>query len=242
MNILIAGQRGKTENYEKALDFPGVCPVTWLPDASDCFFCLSDCPLRKKWALNPEILSRFDGLLLPGGGDIHPEFFHQKNEGSRPPDILLDCQQISLFLAFKEAGKPILGICKGMQIINIALGGSLCQDLPEPCRTTHAWNNTDKYHTTRILPDTFLHRIYGDSLVTNSAHHQAVSQLGKGLLPAQYGPKEVLEGLFHVSLPILGVQWHPERMMTASGQKENPETGDGSQVLQYFLSLCRLNQ
>lgn len=237
MNILIAGQRDKTENYEKALDFLGACPITWLPDASDCFFC----PSGKRRALNPEILSRFDGLLLPGGGDIHPEFFHQENEGSYPPDILLDCQQIALFFAFQEAGKPVLGICKGMQIINTALGGSLCQDLPEPCRSAHAWSSTEQYHETRILPDTFLHRIYGTSLLTNSAHHQAVSRLGEGLLPAQYGPEQVLEALFHASLPVLGVQWHPERMMAAPRQKKDPKTGDGSQVLRYFLSLCQLN-
>ncbi len=240
MNILIAGQKDKTKNYETALCSLGACPITWLPDAGECFCCLPGYPPGEKWALYPEILSRFDGLLLPGGGDIHPGFFFQKDQGSQKPDILLDCCQISLFLAFQKAGKPVLGICKGMQLINVALGGSLCQDLPDSCLRAHAWNHGDQIHATHILPDTFLHRLYGDSLLTNSAHHQAVSQLGNGLLPAQYGPGQVLEGLFHASYPILGVQWHPERMYP--WQKKNPETGDGSQVLRYFLSLCRLGR
>ena len=218
MHILVAGDKKHTGNYERALKGIGACPIVWLPETQDA-------------------LSRFDGLLLPGGGDIHPGFFSQENKGSYPADIPLDCQQLALFSAFYKMKKPILGICKGMQIINVALGGTLIQDLPQPLRRAHAAGSTDRIHATSVVPDTFLHRLYGASLVTNSAHHQAVGRLGEGLLPVQYGPGQVVEGLCHVSLPLLGVQWHPERMET--GQKKNPETGDGAQVLLYFLSLCQ---
>ena len=239
MNILIAGERTHTGNYEHALKELGACPVVWLPECRNAFCNPARSSLCHLSGISQtETLSRFDGLLLPGGGDIHPGFFSQEDRGSGPSDIRLDCRQFALFSAFFKMKKPILGICKGMQIINVALGGTLIQNLPGPLREAHAAGKTDQTHPTSVIPDTFLHRLYGDSLVTNSAHHQALDRLGEGLLPAQYGPGQITEGLFHMSLPILGVQWHPERMLP--GQEKNPVTGDGAQVLLYFLSLCQL--
>lgn len=218
MHILIGGQKEYTYNYERALQSLGAVPHVLLPD-----------PLQI--ATFP--LCSFQGLVLPGGGDIYPGFFGQTNLGSTNIQPRLDLQQLALFSAFFRAGKPVLGICKGMQIINVALGGTIVQDLDEPLKKIHAYQNTDQIHETQILPGTYLYQLYGGSLTTNSAHHQAIGHLGQDLLPAQYGPGNILEGLFHKTRPILGIQWHPERML------KNPETGDGSQVLSYFLSLCR---
>ena len=245
MNIFIAGYEDLTQNYRNALKSLGA-ETACLPPKSTCTP-QSDSPAaQQSRALqlqaadpctacfpSPEMLSRyFDGLLLPGGGDIHPGLFGEKDQGSLQVDLPLDQFQLSVFYAFCQAEKPILGICKGMQLINVALGGTIFQDLPKPLRRTHAWAGKDQTHATRILPGTFLHSLYGDQLVTNSAHHQAVNRLGTCLLPAQYSSDQVLEGLFHASLPILAVQWHPERM------QKDQTTGDGSLVLAYFLSLC----
>ena len=218
MRILIGGKKDFTGNYVRALEALGAKTVVWLPES-----------------VRDSLPGPFHGLLLPGGGDIHPSFFGQIDQGSLSVDARLDVQQFSLFHAFFQAGRPILGICKGMQLINVALGGTLIQDLKEPARTIHAYDRADRIHPTAILPGTFLHSLYGNSLITNSAHHQAVDCLGRDLLPAQYGSEHVLVGLYHKTSPVLGVQWLPERMC---GAKKNPEAGDGSQVLRYFLSLC----
>ncbi len=246
MNIFIAGYENRTQNYRNALESPGI-DTACLPPLSAFAPQSESSPAQRPPILqlktadsppvcfpSPEMLALyFDGLLLPGGGDIHPGLFGQTNQGSTHIDLPLDQFQLSVFYAFCQAKKPILGICKGMQLINVALGGTLLQDLPKTLRRTHAWEEKDQTHTTRILPGTFLHSLYPDQLVTNSAHHQAVDRLGSCLLPAQYSQDQVLEGLFHTTLPIIAVQWHPERM------QKDQTTGDGSLVLRYFLSLCK---
>lgn len=170
----------------------------------------------KKQNVNPvvsreiEDAAEFDGLLLPGGGDISPIFYHRKNRGSHNICISEDIIQILLFHRFLELEKPILGICKGMQLINVALGGTLIQVLPT--QNLHAYHNKDRYHPTTALQGSILHRLYGSAFITNSAHHQAVSSLGQNLKVTQTALDGTIEGIEHNSLPILGVQWHPERL------------------------------
>jgi len=217
MKILIGGIPRLTTNYANALKSLGAETIVLLPKLPAASF----------------DASLFDGLLLPGGGDIHPSFYGQQNTGSICVDTLLDAQQFFLFHAFLNAHKPILGICKGMQLINVALGGSLIQDLPEAIRTFHAYDRADQFHTTSLIPGTFLHELYGAALTTNSAHHQAVDRLGEHLLPAPYGPGRVIEALYHDSLPVFGVQWHPERMASL-----HQTTGGESKILRFFLECC----
>ncbi|GHV34231.1 gamma-glutamyl-gamma-aminobutyrate hydrolase [Clostridia bacterium] len=138
-----------------------------------------------------------DFLLLTGGGDAHPGFYGQPLGGSCDIDKERDVLEFALFRAFADAGKPILGICRGMQLINVALGGTLIQ---------HIENHS------RVGGADILHPINGlrgfDEV--NSAHHQAVGKLGAGLnIRARSGG--IVEGISHDSLPIVGVQWHPER-------------------------------
>ena len=176
----------------------------------------------------------FDGLILPGGGDISPFFYHMENKGSRNIDSLLDSVQFSLFRAFTAAGKPVLGICKGIQLINVAFGGTLIQDLSGESLSIHAWDEGDKIHITKAAHGTFPAQLYSNFPRVNSAHHQAVAAVGDGLRVAQYGPDFVIEALYHERLPILGVQWHPERMCFSFAREE---IEDGSKLLKYFLSL-----
>ncbi len=166
----------------------------------------------------------FDGLLLPGGGDLSPIFYHRKNRGSHDICIAEDIIQILLFHRFLEQKKPILGVCKGMQLINVSLGGNLIQDLPT--HHFHAYQNGDRYHITKALPGSILHSLYGTECVTNSAHHQAINKLGDHLRITQYAHDGVAEAIEHTSLPIIGVQWHPERM---------PQ--EGHKLFSYLFSL-----
>ena len=206
--ILIAGETGKTFNYENALRRLGASCTTSLHV--------------------PEI-SSYDALLLPGGGDIDPILFGQLNCGSRFFDPVLDRLQLSVLKAFVSEKKPVLGICRGMQLINIFFGGDIHQDLPSAGR--HQYTNGDQYHETFALPDTVLYRLYGERFVVNSAHHQGVDLKAPSLSYIQYCDDGVVEGLCHRYLPIVGVQWHPERL----SDKEKSEAVNGSLLLDAFL-------
>lgn len=193
---------------------------------------------------SPEDASDFDGLLLPGGGDIAPVFYHRKNRGSHHICISEDIIQLLMFHRFMEQKKPILGICKGMQIINVALGGTLIQALPTA--NSHAWHNGDCYHPTTINKDSILYSLYGNCMITGSAHHQAVSTPGNGLKAVQHAHDGVIEGIEHEGLPILGLQWHPERLCgipvtPVTGSSCNkplpPNVGNGLCIFEWFSSV-----
>lgn len=180
---------------------------------------------------SPENPDCFDGLLLPGGGDIAPVFYHRKNRGSTNICISEDIVQLLMFHRFMEQKKPILGICKGMQIINVALGGTLIQELPTA--GSHAWHNGDRYHPTTITKGSLLSSLYGNYVITGSAHHQAVCTLGNDLKATQHAYDGVIEGIEHNTLPILGVQWHPERLC----KKPSPtNVGNGLPIFEWFAS------
>lgn len=175
-------------------------------------------------------LGTCDGLIFPGGGDITPQLFHQTNQGSQNMDTELDLLQLRVFdLAFRSA-LPILGICKGMQLINIGLGGTLTQHISTA--HIHTSPSQDLYHPTYVAEDSFLQRLYATEFVVNSRHHQAINRLGQELIPIQWCLKDsCIEALIHTSLPIMGVQWHPERL------QPDTTTISGVPLFQHFLSF-----
>lgn len=226
LKIAIVGRSKDTANYEKALQEMGVpFAVTMDSDSGS--------------------LSGFHGLLLPGGGDITPAFFGQQNHGSKNIDTELDIKQLQALELFVKWEKPVLGICKGMQLINVFFGGDILQHIPEA--PNHAWDGNDKIHPTSIQPGSFLAGIYGTHIITNSAHHQSIGQPGRKLYIIQRADDGVPEGIAHMTLPILGVQWHPERQFANSrfGHSQNDgaaaptnEPADGRMLFSFFLSLC----
>lgn len=206
--VLIAGEQGKTVNYERAMEHLGVLAETSLhaPDICD-----------------------YDGLILPGGGDIDPKLFGQLPGGTRFFDPELDRIQLAVLDAFVMDRKPVLGICKGMQIINIYFGGDICQHLDES--PVHEYRGADQIHESRALKGSFLEKLYGEWFNVNSAHHQGVECPGRGIEYVQFAPDGVVEGLRHRYLPAAGVQWHPERLCFEHGRND---AADGAVLLQYF--------
>ncbi|MDE7197310.1 MAG: gamma-glutamyl-gamma-aminobutyrate hydrolase family protein [Lachnospiraceae bacterium] len=207
-SVIIAGRSGHTENYEKALKRLGVsCHTTLHPEAAD----------------------HATHLLLPGGGDIAPAFFGQKDHGSRNVDTELDILQFQFLSRFVAEKKPVLGICKGLQLINVHFGGDVTQHIDTA--GIHKWIGHDQFHYVYhcdLGRRDFFYQLYGNSALVNSAHHQAINRPGGGLIPVCRAGDNEIEGLFHERLPILAVQWHPERL---------PD-GQGDSLLSYFLSLC----
>lgn len=148
-----------------------------------------------------------DGLLLPGGGDVASWRYGQADCGSYPPNPEQDQAELALLERFARMKKPVLGICRGMQVINVFFGGTLIQDLPGHNALD---GDIDRLHGVCTAPS-FLTEICGARGVVNSSHHQAVDRLGAGLRAVQWAPDGVVEALCHETLPVWGVQWHPER-------------------------------
>lgn len=189
IKIGIAGRKGKTDNYENACVSLGLSPCT---------------------SLSLSKLTSCDALILPGGGDITPGFYGQSNHASRSIDTELDILQLQALEYFVRNKKPVLGICKGMQLINIYFGGTLTQDLSEGI--CHQIAEGDVMHLSYVQEDCVLSHLYGKEFQINSNHHQAVDKLGKGLRVVQTSKDGIVEGIAHETLPVFAVQWHPERL------------------------------
>ncbi len=174
-----------------------------------------------------EASNDFGGLMLCGGGDIDPSFFGQQPIDA-PMDINkeLDRYELELCREFIRQDKPVLGICRGMQVLNVALGGDIFQDLLSQRGLYHtAYGGPDIMHDVSISHKSFLYLLLGGHAFVNSFHHQSVDRLGKGLMPAAAAPDGVIEAVESSCGKFLGVQWHPERM-------ENMQV-----VFDYFISL-----
>ena len=148
-----------------------------------------------------------DALLLPGGGDIDPARYGQEDCGCLGVDRERDEREFALLREALALHLPVLGVCRGCQLLNVAFGGTLHQDIPDH----DAIDGADRLHPSRCV-DPDLTALYGESFIVNSWHHQAVDRLGEGFRAVQWAPDGVVEAIRHDTLPVLGVQWHPERL------------------------------
>ena len=213
--VLISRAPESSGLYEKAVERAGGEPLSF------------HCP-------DPEM--DFDGLILAGGGDMDPIEFREQNHGSYDIDVPRDKAELALVSRCVYENKPILGICRGHQVVNIALGGNIYQDMSDAMLAVHVGNEdgTDKQHPVRVASYTMLGDLYGEGeILVNSTHHQAVRNLGQGLYRTAWDENGVIEALQHASLPIWTVQFHPERMTGENGE------ADGQKIFDFFLDQCR---
>ncbi|MCC6394583.1 MAG: gamma-glutamyl-gamma-aminobutyrate hydrolase family protein [Bryobacterales bacterium] len=178
--------------YAKAVRAVGLEPVPLLPPG-------------------PVSLEGLDGLLISGGTDLNPALYGQRrHRESDEPDDERDRMELALAREALEAGLPLLCICRGMQLLNVALGGDLIQHLDRP--GMHRVPGVDDAHPVTPEPDTALARITGAASYTvNSRHHQAVQRAGKDLVISARSPDGIAEALEIPGLRfVVAVQWHPE--------------------------------
>ena len=175
--------------------------------------------------LSPHALSAIagmlDGLLLTGGGDMDPACFgetpHPTLYDVAPSRDALETSAVGIAL---DRGWPILAVCRGIQVLNVALGGTLYQDVGSDPGTPIAHGQKEPRaqptHAVKLAPDSRLATAMGtDAVDVNSMHHQAVKALGQGLRAVAWAPDQIVEGveLDDTARLVLGVQWHPEELV-----------------------------
>ena len=168
-----------------------------------------------------DVIASVDGLLLPGGGDVLPSLY---GEAAHPAfsaaETGRDDYELELARRALEANLPLLAICRGAQVLNVACGGSLLQHIPDQVGTlvnhvlpepSHAIAHDVWVTSGSLLEALMREQLEGDTCAVNSRHHQAPAALGKGLVASATAPDGVIEAIEHPSKRFcLGVQWHPE--------------------------------
>ena len=162
--------------------------------------------------------AEYDVLIIPGGHNITPSVYGaERDEHTYGTNIDIDHLQIEAVHMFADAGKPILGLCRGQQLINVAFGGTINQHIP-------GWHKL--FRDVNIDESSWLHDLLGDTASVYHYHHQCIDELGEGLYATQWDAEDgVIEAVEHETLPIYGLQWHPD---------SNDMGEEGTRILEYF--------
>jgi putative glutamine amidotransferase len=212
-------------SYTRAIAAAGGVPVVLAPDGDGI----------------EEVLAAVHGLVLPGGADLDPALY---GETSVHPTVYginhdRDHFEIELVRAAVARDLPVLAICRGIQVLNVALGGTLYQDVPDlhPAHVDHNQQvmPSEAHHEIALEPGSCLALAYGSHRVsTNSFHHQGVRDVAPGLRAVGWSPDGLVEGLESPAHRfVVGVQWHPEVMFEAHQEHLRPFTALVSQAAAY---------
>jgi|TARA_B000000557_G_scaffold207652_1_gene173384 putative glutamine amidotransferase len=167
-----------------------------------------------------KISKEIDGILISGSRDIDPKFYGQKKKFKiNSLDIKRTLSEIAYIKEFKKNNKKILGICGGMQLLNVFFGGSLIQDIPSQIKTKINHSKI-KLHEIDIIKNTLIADILKrEKIKVNSFHHQCIDKLGKDLIASSRTNDEIIESIESKNKRVLGVQWHPELLNDNNSKK-----------------------
>jgi putative glutamine amidotransferase len=194
-------------------------------------------PLPHENAFVDQYLDMIDGLIITGGAfDVSPELYGEKTTSDTVTTKQRRTQfEYAITNGAIKRNKPILGICGGQQLLNVVLGGTLIQHIPDSIENAleHEQPNprTEPGHSVAVTAGTLLHRIVGATTIeVNSAHHQAVAKVAPGCIVDAVAPDGVIEGIEYPAHPFcLGVQWHPEYFVTPADEK----------IMRAFVEACK---
>ena len=186
-------------DYAEAVENAGACPVLLAPSRNAA-----------------DIALRIDGILVSGGSDLHPSYYTEDiNYEIKIVERDRSDFEFTMIREIIKLKKPVLGICYGMQLINVAFGGSLYQDIKQ--QVPAAIGHREGWHTIKIDDNKLIDR--GEFKV-NSSHHQAVKVIGQRLNAIAFSADGIVEAVFRNDYPfLLGAQWHPERMKDSLSEK-----------------------
>lgn len=177
-----------------------------------------------------------DGLLITGGPDVDPALYQQeKSPLCGKIDAERDAEEWALLEAFLKAGKPIFGICRGLQVINVYFGGTLHQDIPSKFPVNHS---DGAVHPMISEENSLVYRLFGRESTCNSYHHQSIDRVAEGFwVTGRSGDcLDIVEAIEHRTLPIAAVQYHPERMTGA--ERFAGQGPDTASLFSHFVKLC----
>lgn len=247
MRILIAGPDGCYPNCD--IDENAETGAFFTSDQAECF-----------GSVNPDDVEQCDGMVVPGGPpDVNPAYWNEKNIACGIIDEEMDRQQMAMIDRAAKLGKPIMGLCRGHQLVSVYFGASLVQDIAHA--DTHRYEpGNPKFHRVYNIPGTYMHDLFGETIKGNSCHHQALKKLPDCLKISQLwcydeeraseyirmaqagelreGTDEcVIEAVYHTNYPFVGLQWHPElRGELYCRQVELPK------IRNYFYEMIKRNQ
>ncbi|MER7202876.1 MULTISPECIES: gamma-glutamyl-gamma-aminobutyrate hydrolase family protein [unclassified Streptomyces] len=156
----------------------------------------------------PSVVARLDGLVVSGGPDVEPgRYGAEREDRTGPPAVERDAWELALIRAALASGKPLLGICRGMQLLNVALGGTLTQHIEGHVKDIGVFGK----HAVTPVPGTRYGELVPEESDVPTYHHQAVDRLGRGLVASAHAADGTVEAVELQGLTwVLGVQWHPE--------------------------------
>ena len=182
-----------------------------------------------------EIVSHLDGVMMPGGADIEPSIYNEERKEYCGASSATDNDyEIAVYNEAKKQGKPVLAICRGMQLVNAVEGGTLYQDIPieHGKEINHSMlpDGVENFHDVKLSADCRLAKILGTEFTINTSHHQAVKDVAPGFEIVGTAPDGIPEAMENKDGSVICVQWHPERMQ---------DREDMRNLIKDFIERCK---